>query len=72
MPTRRRTITFSLPPEMDEQLQQAARDDGRTMSDLIREAARLYLEEREWLRQKRRERAMTRLNEQEQGGATDE
>ena len=72
MPTRRRTITFSLQPEMEERLQQAARDDGRTMSDLIREAARLYLEEREWLRQERRERAMTRLNEQEQGGATDE
>ena len=66
MPARRKTITFSLPPEMEEQLQQAIKEDDRTMSDFIREAARLYLEEREWLRQERRERAMTLLNEGEQ------
>ena len=73
MPTRRKTITFSLPPEMEERLQQAAKEDNRTMSDLVREAARLYLEEREWLKQERRERARTRLNEKKQKGeATDE
>ena len=71
MPTRRKTITFSLPPEMEERLQQAAREDARTVSDFIREAARVYLEEREWLRQERRERAMTRLNEQKPRRRTD-
>ena len=55
-------------------MQQAAREDNRTMSDFVREAARLYLEEREWLRQERRERAKTRLNKEKrsQGGNTDE
>ena len=73
MPTRRRTITFSLPPEMEERLQQAIKEDGRTMSDFIREATRLYLDEREWLKQERRKRARTRLNKQEQrGGDTGE
>ena len=74
MPTRRKTITFSLPPEMEERLQQAAREDNRTMSDFVREAARLYLEEREWLKQERRKRARTRLNREKrsQGGRTDE
>ena len=58
---------------MEERLQQAVREDGRTMSDFIREAARLYLDEREWLKQERLERAKARLNEQEQGGGhTDE
>ena len=45
-----KTITFSLPPEMAEQVQDVMRDEGRTMSELIREALRNYMEEREWLR----------------------
>ena len=49
MPPRRisRTITFSLPPEMAEQVQRVMREEGRNMSELVREALRLYLEERE-------------------------
>ena len=50
MPKKRRTVTFSLPPEMDDQLREVVREDGRTLSELLREAFRLYLEEREWRR----------------------
>ena len=53
MPRKRRVITFSLPPEMDEQLRQVVEEEGRTVSELLREAFRLYLEEREWRRQER-------------------
>ncbi len=41
-----KTITFSLPPEMAEQVQDVMREEGRTMSELIREALRNYMEER--------------------------
>ncbi len=33
-----KTITFSLPSEMAEQVQEVMREEGRTMSDLIPEA----------------------------------
>ena len=58
MPTKPRstdTITFSMPPEMAEQMQAVMREEGRTMSELIREALRNYMEEREWLRMVRYE-----------------
>ena len=42
------TITFSLPPAMAAQVRAVMRAEGRTMSDLVREALRLYMEEREW------------------------
>ena len=52
MPPRRisRTITFSLPPDMFEQVQRVKEEEGRDMSELVREALRLYMDEREWLR----------------------
>ena len=65
MPTTRKAITFSMPPEMAEQVQQVAEEDGRTVSEFLREAIRLYMEEREWLRQERRQRAEARRNDQE-------
>ena len=65
MPTTRRAITFSMPPEMAEQVQQVLREEGRNMSEFLREAIRLYMEEREWLRQGRRQRAEARRNEGE-------
>ena len=65
MPKKRRTVTFSLPPEMDDQLRQAVREDGRTLSELLREAFRLYLEEREWRRQERMQMRRSRQTEQE-------
>ena len=67
-------LSFSLPPEMAEQVQQVLKEEGRTMSEFLREAIRLYMDEREWLRRERRQRAESRRNEQQQaeGGGTDE
>ena len=67
MPTIRKAITFSMPPEMAEQVQQVLQEEGRTMSEFLREAIRLYMHEREWLRQERRQRAEARRND---GGRT--
>ena len=61
-----KTITFSLPPEMAEQVQDVMREERRTMSELIREALRNYMEERKWLRTIRYERLLARLAEQEE------
>ena len=68
MPPRRisRTITFSLPPEMAEQVQAVMREEGRNMSELVREALRLYMEERELRRQERLERLRSRHTTQEE------
>ena len=60
-----KTITFSLPPEMAGQVQEVMREEGRTMSELIREALRTYMEEREWLRSIRYERLRARHAEHE-------
>ena len=65
MPTTRKAITFSMPPEMAEQVQQVLKEEGRTMSEFLREAIRLYMEEREWQRRGRRQRAEALRNEQE-------
>ncbi len=43
------TLTFSLPPEMAQHLRQVVvEEEQRTVSELLREAIRLYMEEREW------------------------
>ena len=67
MPPRRksRTITFSLPPEMFEQVQQVKDEEGRDMSELVREALRLYMEDRELRREARLERLRSRQAERE-------
>ena len=68
-------VTFSMPPAMEEQLRQVAEEEGRTVSELLREGFRLYLEEREWRRQERTQMRRSRRTEREQpteGGATDE
>ena len=73
MPRTTKVITFSLPPEMDEQLRQVVEEEGRTVSELLREAFRLYLEEREWRRQERMQRRRSRQpNRKSQGGRNDE
>ena len=59
------TITFSLPPAMATQVRAVMQAEGRTMSDLVREARRLYMEEREWRQTIRYERLQTRRAEQE-------
>ena len=50
---------------MAEQVQDVMREEGRTMSELIREALRNYMEERDWLRTIRYERLRARHAEQE-------
>ena len=76
MPPRRksRTITFSLPPEMFVEVQRVKDEEGRDMSELVREALRLYMEDRELRREQRLERLRSRQAEREddQGGNTDE
>ena len=76
MPPRRisRTITFSLPPEMFEQVQRVKDEEGRDMSELVREALRLYMEDRELRRDQRLERLRSRQANQleEYGGQSDE
>ena len=76
MPPRRksRTITFSLPPEMFDQVQRLKDEEGRDMSELVREALRLYMEERELRRQERLERLRSRRVEPQEPaeGDTDE
>ena len=67
MPPRRksRTITFSLPPELFEQVQRVKEEEGRDMSELVREALRLYMEDRELRREQRLERLRSRQAEQD-------
>ena len=76
MPPRRksRTITFSLPPEMFDQVQRVKDEEGRDMSELVREALRLYMEERELRREARLERLRSRQieSEDDQGGQINE
>ena len=73
MPTTSRntdTITFSLSPETAQQLRQVAQEEQRAVSELLREAFRLYMEEREWRvkeRIQRRRSRRTRENEIEGG-----
>ncbi len=65
MPRKSKVITFSMPPEMAEQVQRVVDEEGRTMSEFLREAIRLYMDEREWMRRERRQRAEARRTEQE-------
>ena len=67
MPPRRisRTITFSLPPAMYEQVQRVREEEGRDMSELVREALRLYMEDRELRREQRIERLRSRQEGQD-------
>ncbi|HON72940.1 MAG TPA: ribbon-helix-helix domain-containing protein [bacterium] len=41
-------ITLSIPPEMDEKIRELMKKENRTRSELIREAIRRYIEEKEW------------------------
>ena len=45
-----------------QQVVQVVKEEGRTMSEFLREAIRLYMDERKWLRRERRERATARRN----------
>lgn len=65
MPRNRKTITLSLPPEMDEQIRRFIEEEDRTMSEFLREAIRLYMDEQQWVRRQRRQRAEARRSDQE-------
>ena len=64
-PRRSKTITFSLPPEMDAQVRNVMKEDDLSVSELLRQGIRLFMEEREWRRRERLERLRSRQNEQE-------
>ena len=61
---------------MYEQVQRVKAEEGRDMSELVREALRLYMEDRELRREQLRERLRSRqanqTEEDDQGGYTDE
>ena len=61
-------------PEMFEQVQRVKEEEGRDMSELVREALRLYMEDRELRREQRLERLRSRQAEREddQGGIGNE
>ena len=44
------TMTFSLPPELAKQIREVAAEEGRSRSELIREALLRYIEESAWRR----------------------
>ena len=48
MPRTTRTITFSLPPDMADRVDEVMKLEGRTRSELLREALIRYIEECEW------------------------
>ncbi len=70
-PRNTETITFSLPPEMAQELRRVVREEDRTVSELLRESIRLYMEEREWRRRERSERLRSRRRGHEQTDAGD-
>ena len=64
-PRRSKTITFSLPPEMEAQVRRVMKEDDLSVSELLRQGIRLFMEEREWRRRERLKRLRSRQNEQE-------
>jgi len=64
-PRKSRTITISLPPEMFLEVRRVKDEEGRDTSELVREAMRLYLEERALRQQAGRERLRSRRTEAE-------
>ncbi len=48
MPRTTKTITFSLPPEMADRVDEVMKEQGRSRSEFLREALLRYIEECEW------------------------
>ncbi|MYC36647.1 MAG: ribbon-helix-helix protein, CopG family [Chloroflexi bacterium] len=59
------TVTFSLPPPQAQRLREVAQEEDRTVSELLREAIRLYMEEREWRLKDRMQRRSRQANADE-------
>ena len=43
-----KTVTLSLPREMVDKIEELMKEEGRTRSELLREALRRYMKEQEW------------------------
>lgn len=43
-----RILSLSLPPDLLEEAEQIAKEEGRTRSELFREALRRYIQEQRW------------------------
>ena len=65
MPRTTNTITFSLPPELAQRVREVVEEEQRTVSELLREAIRLYMEERDWRIKERTERRLSGQAEQD-------
>ena len=61
---RSKTITFTLPPEMEAQVRRVMKEDDLSVSELLRQGIRLFMEEREWRRRERLERLRSRTTAQ--------
>ena len=48
MPRTTKTITFSLPPEMADRVDEAMKQQGGSRSEFLRDAVLRYIEECEW------------------------
>ena len=48
MPRTTKTITISLPPEVVGQINSLTKKEGRTRTEVLREALRRYAEDQEW------------------------
>ena len=48
MPRTTRTITFSLPPDMADRVDEVMRQQGKSRSEFLRDALLRYIEECEW------------------------
>ena len=48
MPRTTRTITFSLPPDIADRVNEVMKQQGRSRSEFLREALLRYIEECEW------------------------
>ena len=59
-PRRSKTLTFSLPPEMEAQVRRVMKDENLSVSELLRQAIRLFMDEREWRTRERMERLRSR------------
>ena len=71
-PRRSKTITFSLPPEMEAQVRRVMKEDDLSVSELLRQGIRLFMEEREWRRRELLERLRSRrTTDQEDTGRRD-
>lgn len=63
-----KTWTIALPPKLGREAERTAKEENRTKSELVREALRLYLEERRWRKLQRK----TALQAQALGVRTEE